>query len=98
MLNAKADVNQRAILEGARKLGISVVSLHRVGQGVPDLLLGGSVKCPCCGCAYLMNWLAEIKSPEGKLTERQQKWLDSWRGQAGVVRSLEELLRMVGHG
>jgi hypothetical protein len=60
-------------------MGIAVLSLARMGQGVPDLLLsyGG------------FTMLAEVKMPKGELTEEQKRFKGSWQGGITIVRDLD---------
>lgn len=37
---ARADANQPAVVEALRSIGCDVTHLHKVGEGVPDLLVG----------------------------------------------------------
>ncbi len=87
--NARADKNQQEIMRALREVGASVVSLHRVGQGVPDLLVGYRGQ----------NFLLEVKNPGGKgrrLTEKEAEFIKTWRGQVAVVASPEEALKTIG--
>lgn len=79
---ARTDANQAEIVKALRNAGRSVVSLHRVGQGVPDLLVGNNG----------LNFLLEVKSEGGDLSPGQQEFADSWRGEAATVRSPEEAI------
>ena len=56
----KTDKNQAEIAKTLRKMGCSVHSLHKVGQGVPDLLVGYRGH----------NYLVELKSGKGESTRR----------------------------
>lgn len=82
---AKVDNNQSAIVARFRELYCSVQDLSSVGAGVPDLLVG------CMG----VNLLGEVKSAKGKKTPAQVDWHRLWRGQACVVRSVEEATDLV---
>ena len=79
---ARTDSNQAEIVKALRKAGRSVVSLHRVGQGMPDLLVGNNG----------LNFLLEVKSEGGDLSPGQQEFADSWRGEVATVRSPEEAI------
>lgn len=84
----KVDRNQRDIVRMLRACGCSVVSLHRVGQGVPDLLVGARGR----------NLLLEVK-PEGVKRydqQEQEKWRAAWRGQVVVVRNIDDAIRAIG--
>lgn len=84
---ARTDQNQSAIVAALRAVGCSVVSLHRVGGGVPDLLVGH------IGHTYLL----EIKTPTGRVSPNQRAWHRAWDGDTVyVVRTPEEALRAVG--
>ena len=81
---ARVDSNHKEIADGLRAVGRSVLSLHRLGQDAPDLLVGNGDT----------NWLIEVKTDRGKLSEGQQKFLDWWRGPRAVVRSLDEAIEV----
>ncbi len=83
---AAVDANQRSIVSALRKAGCSVLLLHRIGQGCPDVLAG---KDNC-------NVLLEIKSERGTLTPAEVAWLRDWRGQAAVCYTVEDALRAIG--
>lgn len=79
---AKVDANQKEIVSALRKVGRTVLLLHRVGSDCPDILVGNGTH----------NILLEIKAPGGKLTLGQQQFLNLWRGPAFVVESVEEAI------
>ena len=83
--DAKVDENQPAIIEAARCWGASVLLLHRIGGGVPDLLL----------FYHGVYLLVEVKSPDGELNERQREWIDAWKGPVHVVRSISQLEKLL---
>jgi len=82
----RVDANQPSIVEGLRALGATVLHLHALGKGVPDILVGHR------GRLYLF----ELKSEKGHLTPRQQRWHHAWRGQVAVIRCLEDALAIMG--
>lgn len=82
----KADVNQREIVQALRQAGASVQPIYRLGRGVPDILCGFRGK----------NFLLEIKNGRNTLTPDEALWLDSWRGQAAIVRTIDEALEAIG--
>lgn len=89
MRAARTDANQRDIIAALKKAGASVTSLHRVGGGVPDLLIGHQGR----------NLLAEVKLPNeasSKLNGTQERWHEEWRGSVHVVRSSQEALALIG--
>jgi Holliday junction resolvase len=88
----KVDSNQAEIATVLRAAGCSVVSLHAVGKGVPDLLVGRA------GRTYLIEvkaWRNQRGEPRG-LTHKQVSWHAAWRGQVAVVTTSQAALRAVG--
>jgi hypothetical protein len=89
--NAKRDANQPAIVEALRAVGCQVLLLHRVGGGVPDLLVktrGGRLR------------LMEIKDGSRPPSERglevkQRQFQEEWKPCCCVVESVEQALREV---
>lgn len=88
---AKIDANQPDIVLGLRLIGATVQPLHAVGKGCPDLLVGYRG----------VNYLIEVKDGrkpryDTNLTDDQVKWHSDWRGQNGVVYSLDDALVLIG--
>lgn len=88
-LNARVDANQPEIVEALREKGASVVHLHPIGRGVPDILVGINGQ----------NYLVEIKdgskpASKQKLTSDQQIFHANWKGQVKVIHSVEEALNL----
>jgi hypothetical protein len=86
----RTDANHTDTVKALRQIGCSVVSLGDVGGGVPDLLVGRGDK----------NMLLEVKDgtrkpSERRLTEDEQKFLNTWRGRIAVVFSPEEAVKYV---
>ncbi len=81
----RVDKNQMPLVRTLRKLGCSVQSLHRAGQGVPDLLIG------IAG----LNLLAEVKNGKNDLTPPQEYWHLKWNGQVDVIRTDDDAIRIV---
>lgn len=81
----RADSNQAAVVAALRGIGATVVSLHEVGGGVPDLLVGYRG----------FTILVEVKGSKSassaktgggkKTTPRQMAWHQAWRGSTVVV-------------
>jgi len=89
---AKADINQSGIIVALKDAGATVRSLHAVGMGCPDLLVGFRG----------INFLIEVKSPlakkkDGGLTPPQIYFRDHWNGQMAIVRSETEAVEILGH-
>jgi hypothetical protein len=81
---ARRDVNEARIVPALRKRGATVRYLS--APGLPDLLVGFRG----------VNYLLEVKAQKGKLTPPEQDFFDEWRGQAVIVRSIEDALIAIG--
>lgn len=77
----RADRNQQEVMNAYRGLGCSVESIHRLGHGIPDLLVGVAG----------VTDVVEVKDGNGELTEDEREWHAAWRGSKRVVRTLEEV-------
>ena len=84
--NARADPNQKEIVKALRDIGASVIHLHMVGRGCPDILVGFRGR----------NTLMEIKTEKGKLNKRQEIFFARWYGKCFVVRTVDEALELIG--
>ena len=82
----RTDQNQKEIVDALRKIGASVVSLHEVGKGCPDLLVGYRG----------INHLIEVKQEKGKLNTYQVNWHQNWNGYVGIAKSIDQALKIVG--
>ena len=88
---AKVDANHRQIVVALEAVGCSVQSLHQVGDGCPDLLVGHH------GCNYLLEVKDGMKRPSARrLTPDQVDWHGAWRGQKAVVENVEDAIAAVG--
>lgn len=89
--HARKDLNHDEIVQAFRRIGWSVTTLHQLGGGVPDLLVGGSVN----GVKH--NLLIEVKSEDGAVRDCQEVWHSTWRGEVPlVVRTVEDVWRIAG--
>jgi Holliday junction resolvase len=87
---AKRDGNHAAIVKALKDAGRSVVELHAVGKGVPDLLVGWGRS---------RTLLMEVKDPAGenKVYASQVEFHRDWKGTpVVVVRSTAEALAATG--
>jgi hypothetical protein len=83
---ARTDANQSEIVKALRKVGCSVQVISQVGDGCTDLMVG-----------YRHRTIAmEVKLPKEKLNKVQRAWHEAWRGEACVVRSVDEALLVLG--
>jgi len=90
MKAARVDRNQSSIVEALRKLGASVLHLHTIGKGAPDIAVGYKGR----------NALIEIKDgakpPSArKLTPDEQKFHAEWRGQVAIIESIDEAVAFI---
>ena len=71
----RCDANQSEIVKRYEDWFCSVVDLHSVGFGCPDLMVGiqGSTE------------LVEVKTEEGRLSNAQQLFTETWRGSKPVI-------------
>lgn len=89
-LAANIDANQPEIVEALKAVGASVEYMHRLGSGVPDLLVG----------YRSLNFIFELKDgnkppSRRKLTEDEVKWHARWRGTVYIVESVEQALQIL---
>ena len=77
----KRDKNEPEIVAALESIGATVVRLDKP----LDLLVGYRKK----------NWLLEVKAEGGRLTADQVRFLETWPGQAAVIREPEEAIRIV---
>jgi hypothetical protein len=89
---ARTDSNQAEVIRMLRDAGYSVEPLHAVGEGVPDLLVGGVDRAT----GMPSTWIMEVKTERGTLNKRQKAWRQAWRGQYAVVKNGYEALAVVG--
>ena len=88
---ARVDDNQKEIVKALRSVGATVMHLHGVHGGAPDIL-----------CGYKgVNYCLELKDGEKppskrKLTSDQEIWHTFWAGQAAVVKNEQEALEAIG--
>jgi len=88
---AKVDDNQREVVAALKDVGASVMHLHRVGGGCPDLCVGFR------GVTYLLEVKDGSKPPSAqKLTPAQKDWHRDWRGHAVIVNSPQAALAAIG--
>jgi hypothetical protein len=87
---ARIDANQPEIVKALRSIGCSVLPIHQLGDGAPDLLVGRRGK----------NILLEIKDgdkppSERKLTPDEQDFLAAWCGQYSIVETVQQAIDAV---
>lgn len=90
-MNKRVDDNQQLIVQALRRVGASILYLHTLGRGCPDILVGFRNQ----------NTLIEIKngslSPsKRKLTTDETAWHAEWRGAVVIVATVHEALVAIG--
>lgn len=90
MRRARVDSNQKEIVAAFRKFGCSVLHLHTVGGGCPDIAVGKHFK----------TLLVEIKDgskPKSgrELTPDEKKFHSEWQGGIYIVESLGDVIDLV---
>lgn len=83
---AKIDGNQVEIVAALRAAGCTVLHMHQLGHGAPDLAAGKDGR----------NWFFECKSGRGMLTPDEVEFFRNWQGQVVAVYSAEDALRVIG--
>ena len=89
----RVDINQNAIAQCLKAAGLSVAYTHMVGQGFPDIIVGYKG----------LNFLFEIKNPEQspskrKLTEDEETFHKSWRGNVHIIEYAEDAIKIIKKG
>ena len=86
---SRRDRNHTEIVRELREYpGIGVIELHAVGRNCPDILV-----------AYgRVNYLIELKSHKGKLTDGQQLFFETWPGQVAKCETVAEILNLIEYG
>jgi len=91
MTARRVDANQQAIVAALRAVGASVLLLHTVGRGCPDILAGHR------GVNVLMELKDGTKPPSARrLTPDEAAWHATWRGTVVVVASVDDALKAIG--
>jgi Holliday junction resolvase len=81
----RKDINQNEIVSAFKTLGCTVLDLHLVGGGCPDLLVGVNG----------LNLLIEVKSGKNTLRQNQIDWAANWNGQSAVVNTVDDVISIV---
>lgn len=84
------DDNQKSIVAALRKIGATVLHLHTLGQGAPDVAVGYK------GRNYFLELKDGNKIPsKRKLTPDEQKFHAEWRGQVAIIESVDEAIAFI---
>jgi hypothetical protein len=87
----RVDKNQRQIVAELRQAGCSVTDTHTLGSGFVDIVASHPQAKPPS-----QNWLFEIKSDGGRLTDDEIEWHREWPGQKAVIYCFEDAARIMG--
>lgn len=79
------DDNQPGILAVARRMHASYMITTALGKGQADVVFGFQG----------VNYVVEVKGEHGKLNPDQQEFHDGWKGRVDIVRSGDELVRLL---
>ena len=88
---ARVDANQKEIVQALVQVGASVLHMHQLGKGAPDIAVGWR------GLTYFFEIKDGAKPPsQRRLTDDEQHWHLFWRGHVEIVESVDEALRKIG--
>lgn len=85
----RPDDNQSEIVADLRAIGATVAILSKVGNGVPDLLVGWRG----------VNYLFEVKNLEGRgarITPAEFVFHRDWKGQADIANNTQDIMKIIG--
>lgn len=87
----RVDDNQKLIVDQLRKIpGVSVLHLHMVGKGCPDIAVGRA------GVTYLIELKNHMKRPsEKRLSDDENEFHKKWTGHAAVAETVTEILKII---
>jgi hypothetical protein len=85
----RTDANHREVTEAYRSLYCSVLDAHSIGSGCPDLLIGITTK------RGRVLQLVEVKTPDGKLSPSQLRFIGEWGSCVTVVQTREDVFAHV---
>ena len=80
----RVDANQPAIVKALRQRGCSVLPIHTLGHGAPDLLVGFLTST-----GRPLNLLLELKVGKAKPTPDEVEFALGWTGPYALVNSIE---------
>lgn len=84
---AKRDKNEPEIIKALEDAGATVQTISEINvKGFPDLIVGYRG----------VNYLLEVKTLNGRLSDEQHEFLVTWQGQTCVVYSADDALDAIG--
>lgn len=86
----RVDANHAEVVAALRAIGATVLDIHDIGNGAPDLVVGFRA----------VNLLLKIKDGRKpvsarKLTEDEQKFFEEWRGPIHIVYGVADAIDVV---
>lgn len=83
----RVDANQASVVDALRRCGCKVQTLHTVGDGCPDLLVGWH------GLLFVVEVKDGDKPPsKQKLTEDEVRWHGEWKDErVYILNSVERI-------
>jgi Holliday junction resolvase len=76
-----------------RDIGATVLHLHTIGKGCPDILVGLN------GINYLIEIKDGSKPPsKRKLTPDEETFAKNWLGQVCIIKSISEISNIFNNG
>jgi AmiR/NasT family two-component response regulator len=85
---SKIDKNQPEIVEALRKAGYTVIDLHALGGGIPDLMVVSKHD-------NSRVLLIEVKMPKEHLNDKEQIWHAAYPGRATIAHSGAEAVELM---
>ena len=87
----RQDANASAIIKALKRCGATIIDMHSVGGGVPDIVCGYQ------GRSVLMEIKARPQATNAAVRERQETFAREWKGSPVItVRSELEALQAIG--
>jgi len=92
----RVDQNQAAIVQVLRQLGASVLHTHDLGKGAPDLIVAYGGRAGSGGVTTLVEIKnGELSPSRQRLTEDEQLFHDTWRGEIVILRSVNDAVTFI---
>lgn len=89
---AKKDRNHEAIARHLVSLGYRVAETYQLGNGFPDLVVGGVDR----RTGLRRVWLVEVKMPGEGLTTHEARFHQAWQGDVHIIESIAAAEQLVG--
>ena len=80
----RVDGNHAIIKKAFEAMGFAMQDLSGIGKGCPDLAVS----------KHGQTCLVEIKTEDGDLTTKQEKFIERWRDVVQIVRTTDDVKRL----